>query len=89
MLNETTAMTAPEYVLSRSMVDALEDYIEDVKSEAEPDDEFVAQKIVDAVDDILDNEELMSKGINAFLDATGFWEKYNQAWDEYHSRQRA
>jgi hypothetical protein len=87
MLNETTAMTAPEYVLGRSMVDALEEYIEDVKSEAEPDDEFVANEIIKAAEEILDDEDLMNKGMNAFLDATGFWEKYNKAWDDYHSRQ--
>ena len=27
MLNETTAMTAPEYILSHKMVDVLEEYI--------------------------------------------------------------
>ena len=91
MLNETTAMTAPEYILSHKMVDVLEEYISYVKEEAEedPEVEFAANKIIEAVNDILDSDDLMDKGIDAFLNATGFWEKYNQAWDEYHSRQRA
>lgn len=91
MLNETTAMTAPEYVLGRSMVNALEQYIADVKAEAEedPDDEFVGRKLIKAAEDIIDDDDLMDKGMDAFLNATGFWQKYNKAWEDYHSMKRA
>lgn len=90
-LNETTAMTAPAYILSNKMVDLLEEYISYVKEEAaeDPDTEFAARKIIDAVNDILDSDDLMDKGIDAFLNATGFWQKYNKAWEDYHRMKRA
>lgn len=91
MLNETTAMTAPEYILSHKMVDVLKEYISYVKEEAEedPEDEYAARKIIEAVNDILDDDDLMDKGMDAFLNATGFWEKYNKAWEDYHRMKRA
>ena len=90
-LNETTAMTAPEYVLGHKMVDLLQEYISYVKEEAEedPDDEFAARKIIQAVQDIIDDDDLMDKGMDAFLNATGFWKKYNKAWEDYHRMKRA
>lgn len=89
MLNETTAMTAPEYVLGLKITDALEQLIADVQEEAEEDDEFVARKIIKAINDVLDDDDLKFKGINAFLETTGLLQKYNDAWEDYHRMKRA
>ena len=90
-LNETTSLTAPDIILSYGMVKLLDDYIKDVKAEVaeDPDDEDVGAKLIAATQAIIDSDDLMDKGIDAFLQATGFWDKYEKAWKEYHDARRA
>lgn len=90
-LNETTAMTAPDIILAYGMVKLLDDYIKDVKAQMaeDQDDEDVGEKLIAATQAIIDSDDLMDEGIDAFLKATGFWDKYNKAWEEYHEARRA
>ena len=89
-LNETTAITTPDIILAYGMVKLLEDYIHDVKADVadDPDCEDVGDAIIDAAQAIVDDDDLMDKGMNAFLEATGFWGKYNKAWEDHHNARR-
>lgn len=86
-LNETTALTTPDIILGYGVVKLLEDYIKDVKADVanEPDCEDVGAKLIEATQAIIDSDDLLDEGIGAFLKATGFWDKYNKAWEDHHN----
>lgn len=86
-LNETTATTAPEYVFSKKIYDALKSYIKDIKDDIadNPKSKDIGDKLIAALYRALGDGGLMTMAIDQFLDTIGFNQAYNDAWDEHHS----
>ena len=93
-LDETTAMTAPEYIFGSRIYKALRDYINDIKEDAEEDageDDYertkvAASRMITCIEKALADDKLMEEAVNAFLDKIGFNEAFDKAWEEYHGR---
>jgi len=81
-LNETTAITTPNFIIQNEFIDVLEKVKDWIRNDADEETSDVADALIKALDKALDNEELMAAATNEFLDKIGFTDAFEKAWDE-------